>query len=181
MARMPEWPTPLREARDNAARDPHSGFGFYVLSGENIGGDPGDVLLANEVLSDAKHRLIEDGRYVRDAKAIRDPVRCMAWIWLDHAQHHLGAQLNTYLRGDETGVDPVKAALVTVQAIARGLETAAEYLDEAALRLKDRSDAHGASVTHEHAREIWASHMAIVSDPDPDPDPDPDLAGGPSG
>lgn len=181
MARMSEWPVPLQEAAQHSGAQ--SGFRLYMAEGGHATGpEVGDTLLTIELLREAQDRVVTHGRHLADPKAsIRDPVLFMAWTWLDHAQHHLGAQLNTYLRGDETGVDPVKAALVTVQAIARGLETAAEYLDEAALRLKSRSDAHGASVTHEHAREIWASHMAIVSDPDPDPDPDPDLAGDLSG
>lgn len=194
MARTPEWPAPLREAAQHSGA--RSGFRLYMAEFGHLdeptgeihrpsGPEVGDTLLTIEMLYDAKDRVTPAGRIITEADVkaeLPDPVLFMAWTWLTHAQQHLGAQLNTYLRGGtQENVDPVRAALVTVQAIARGLETAAEYLDEAAIRLKSRSDAHGASVTHEHAREIWASHMAIVSEPDPDPDPDQDLDGDPSG
>ena len=95
-----------------------------------------------------------------------------------HDRHDVAVANSARVMGDPESADHITGSYtaasrpktflprVLVQSIAKGLETAAPYLDQAAQRLKDRSDAHGASVTHEHTVEIWASHRAIVAEPD---------------
>jgi len=104
---------------------------------------------ALDFLRDQRRRVVPVD--VTDAHEIPQADQRLAWLWLTHAQDHIAVRLDAYLRGGHTQGQEAGAVL---KSIALGLEKASHSLFDAATRLKDKGDAHGASITHQASVEI---------------------------
>ncbi len=129
-----------------------------------------DAVLVVEVIKQAKHLITQNGRNITDPETIRDPLQRLGWCWLERAERHEARVLDECFRGPIGGA-PAPDPTIIIRSIAEGLETASGYLFEAAVRLKDRGDAHGASVTHQKHIEIGELWKAITEGADPEDPP----------
>ena len=138
-----------------------------------------DALLTCALIDSASEDVLGRGRPIpTGAEEIADPLQRLAWTWLQRAKWHTLEKVDAYLRGDVTKPQPARAVL---KLVAEGLAEASGYLLAAAHRLRDRGDAHGASLTHERSvevRKLYEELGGIEVEEEADPDPSRDAMRG---